>query len=504
MGLSPTINIQSGRGGADRRLLGWLLAVLVVSAALRLAPYWSGYRRVWFDQDAWLHLRTVETLRSLGPVGLLRAFHDRPLNQPDRWRSPFPPLVPALAAEASFVAGVEWAVRLIPIMLWLLAAVWLYRLARDWSVPAPDAILAVALAGFSIEMVRQQGMHFAPRAISALLGMGLLRSAYRLTQTGSFEPRRMAAVVWWAALSAVGFGPNLFHIGTVVVLAAGWQQVAEGRRRVMPVVAALAAGLALALPFVLTTSVRLPSWSDYFAPAGGLPRLATLRDLAAYPLWIGLPALLLAMAAVGPMAKACRARQPWAMWLAVWIGAIAPQTVVWLFVAPGPPFRLLVLLIPPLAIAAAVGFRALCGHLVISERQQVAARAGVGLLTAAVTAAFLAWIEIPRRRISDGEVEMYQAAARLLPPGAAVHLRANLVFWYYCRDRFADLAMPVSPEHSSPDLAAGSYWLISDREWRSGSPRRASYGKIVASGQVLFTKEDNRIVFLPASLGVTR
>jgi hypothetical protein len=471
-----------------------LLAVLLVSAMLRLAPLWAGYRRVWHDQDAWLHLRTVERLRALGRGALARAFYDRELNQPDPRRHPWPPLAPVAAAGGSYLMGVEWSVRVVPIAAWTLAGWWLYRLARTWSLAQPDAVLAVALAGFSIEMVRQQGMHFTPNAVSALLAIGLVRSAFLLAHSAESRARRILATALWTALTTVGYGPNLFHIGTIVLVALMLDRPQRRVGAALPAVAAMVLGFGAALPYVATAAFRPAGVLDYFTPIGGQPRLVQLAEAIKYPILIGPLTVLLALAAAPRLAAACRAREPWALWLVTWIVAIAPQTLVWVFIVPGPPFRLLILLIPPLALAAAVGFREITSRFRLSENRRAWAGAGVSALTAAVTVAFLALVEIPRRRISDGEIQMYQRAASL-PSGSILYLRPNSIFVYYCGNRLREFSVRAipAPEEATPE---GAYWLISDREWTRPSGRRWTYEKVVRAGRNVFEQDGSRIVRL--------
>lgn len=476
-----------------------LAAVLLIGAALRLGPWWTGYRRVWSDHYAWLHLYTVDTLRGVGPAGLLRAFYSSELNQPEPSRHPFPPLLPVVTAGVSYLVGVEWAVRLAPVAAWVLGGVLLFRLARQWSLPPQDAVLAVALAGFSIECVRLQGLHFVPQALSGLLAFGLLGSAFALAHAPGPRFRSLIAgllgTALWTALTVVGYGPNLFHIGGVLVASLAVERLLDHRLRWWPVAAAVALGLAVALPYMLMASFQPGTLADYFVPINGHPRLVKVRDLAKYPVLIGPVILAMAAAAAPRLWAGCRAAQPGLLWLAVWIAILAPQTIVWVFIVPGPPSRLLVLLIPALALAAVLGLRWLLERWRVPEHRHIGIRAALALVAVAMTTGFLARIELPRRRVPEGEVEVYRRACAL-PAGSVVFGPMNGVWWYHSRRR-PDLVfggLPSPDQFAQLGAGAAGYWIVTERE-----RMRPVYELVERRGRVLFESQGNRLLYLPPS-----
>jgi hypothetical protein len=460
-------------------------AVLAVSIALRLAPYWDGYRRVWGDQDDWVHLFLTERLQALGPAGLLRAFWTRELNEPESGsKHPWPPLLYVVTAEASYLIGMEWAVRLAPILFWTLAALWLYRLGRAWSLPPRDALLAVALAGGSIELVRLCGLHYYPQSLSAWLAAGLVLSAWRLAQRPGLGRGALTSV--WTALTVVGYGANLFHIGGVLLVGAILEVWLRRRTGALAIPAAVAAGFLLALPHFLVAGHVAASPLDYFQP-NAIRRVVRLGELASYPVLIGPVVLVLAAVAVRRIREGWQARESWALWLSSWILVLFPQVLVWVFAVPGPPPRLLVLWIPALALAAALGFRELAGRQCWTVPQAHFGRVVVVLLSVLVTVGFLVRIELPRRRVPDGEIEMYRAAARL-PAGSVVYVPWNKVFRYYASLDQDDISF--RDWGSWTGAVPRPYYWLSPGRFRSRVPEAASRGRVV------FESGGNRIVLV--------
>ena len=113
---APTVPMPAAESAVEPASLstpagGWgaraaLAAVLLLCAVLSLSPYWAGYHRVWGEDDGWVHLKKVEGLLTLGPVGVMRVLYVRELSAHDHWRHPgMPPLLHILAAEGSYLVG---------------------------------------------------------------------------------------------------------------------------------------------------------------------------------------------------------------------------------------------------------------------------------------------------------------------------------------------------------------------------------------------------------------
>ena len=488
---TPTAAPAAQAGATPWEAKAALAVVLLLCALLSLAPYWAGYHRVWGDDDSWVHLKKVEGLLSQGPVGVMRVLYVRELSAHDHWRHPgMPPLMHILAVEGSYLVGLEWSVRMVPILVLVLATWWLYRLARTWGLAPADAVTAAALSGLSIEMIRQEGMRFLPQGLGVLLGIALIRSAYQLARSAGPTPAKFLATVVITALIPIGYGPMLFHIGGVigVALLAEWRFSQRRLRSLLPVPAAMGAGFLLAMPFTLRVSYRPAHLYEYFVPISDGGRLAAFGDVIKYPVLIGPVVIVLALAGMPRILAGCRQRQPWAIWLASWLLFLGPQTLIWVFAVPGPPFRLLVLLIPGLAIAGAIGLSEIAARLRTNGGWL---RVSAVAATALITVLFLAKVEIPRRRISDGEIAMYERAAAL-GPAATVYVTSSHLAWYFLRDRVA--VRDTSGLAVGGQCEPGTFWLISDREWTGDSRLHPAYEAVARNGRTIFDQQGSRII----------
>src|SRR5687767_8376428 len=227
---------QQGKAGRGWELAAW--ALCVAGALARFAAY-AQHRSLWYDEAALaLNLARRGFIALLGPLDNLQAA---------------PPLFLWIERAAVAAFGLnEWALRAVPLAAGIATGPLMWRVARR-LLPAPAAVLAVALVALSPSLVRYAA-EVKPYGLDALVTLALLDRTFAATRPGA-RPGQWWLLAGVGVIAAVSSTPAVFVMAGVVafVLVRG-AMVRDGilARRAI----ALSAGWAVTVAVLMATVFR--------------------------------------------------------------------------------------------------------------------------------------------------------------------------------------------------------------------------------------------------------